>query len=731
MDFANFIPAILGILGIQAFHEENGHKVLTAEEKAALKGYDFSDQFLADFEASLNAGAPKAKGRDEADKKMAVLSAVLGQTTAQLQAKSRELEAMQTSSQTTAANLKAKEAEIAELTAKVKTLSEMPEADPGANAGKASEGAAAAFNLDDDRQLGGRPGVMFGLDRPYNMRAKAALLARQGKVMAVNDVNQMDYKALQDDLGAFYRVPWRERLQSLLVELPSIEAIFPLESGYQDLATLVNVWLGEFSQADTSGTSKFDDKVKGSYSFNTETLRMYGVMFAHRFSNLKQIEQLWIGSLNREGSNPIKWSFIEFLLAETAKKLHNERELRRVNGVRRNPDVNASGRAMDAADGFYEFIRQKVDGHTDYTPDGGTTGKTVYQVKPFDLPEITPANIGEVFYEGTAMVPSQYRDTGKVVLYVPSYMIPWYHKYNEAKYGQNTDYKGNIAYVKEFPSVRLVAVPNADNHCRIVWTLEGNIKTYEGAPGEMLNFQIEQEDWSLKVWSNWKESVWAEAVGFKYTDPSAMDGSRQLIWCNGYDRPSTYFVDAEPDKNPSVLLHSSVVTAANSALFTITDIADALAGQVVTLKCGADGDAGVKISHSDKFSLLATDWTPAKGDTIKLMKRADGKFIEIGRTAASGNAYQFSANATSPSVDGATVFVTGTNTQATALTTLADAVVGTIYTIHGSGSTNATTIANSGNFVLTAAMTLSEGAMIKLVKGENGKFYEIERVSPQ
>lgn len=88
------------------------------------------------------------------------------------------------------------------------------------------------------------------------------------------------------------------------MELPSIESIFPLESGYQDLATLVNIWLGEFSQAGNE-ESDFDKVTKGSYEFDDETLRMFNVMFAHRFKNLKALEKTWIGTLNKEGSNPI------------------------------------------------------------------------------------------------------------------------------------------------------------------------------------------------------------------------------------------------------------------------------------------------------------------------------------------------------------------------------------------------------------------------------------------
>lgn len=730
MNFANFIPAILGILGLTSFNKVEGKDDLTEQECAKLKEYGFSDLFLADFKAYIQNPQPSAESNTTDDTRAAAVAAVLGQVTTQHQKATAELSALkeQVAKDKVAhsAAIKSKEAEIAALNEKIKTLSELPETDPGKGAGT-SAAPAAAFNLDDTQQLGGLAGEYFALDRPYNLRAKAALLANEGKMLAVNTPNSVDYKTLQDDLGAFYRTRWSDRLQSFLVELPTITKIFPTESGHQDLETLTNLWLGEFSQPDNSANSEFDKVTKGSYEFGHETLRMYGVMFAHKFKSLKALEKSWIGYLNREGSNPVKLSFIEYLLVETAKKLHNEREQRYINGVRKDPDPDVPGRAMEAADGIYEFLRKRVEGHTDFTPDGGTTGKTVYQIKPFNLPRITAANIGEVFYQGTSMIPSVFRDTGKICLYIPSWMLPLYHKYNEAHYGQNVDYKAGITYVKEFPAVKIVTLPNADNHHRIFWTIDGNFRTFDHVAGEMLRFTLEQQDWTVKVWSNWKESIQAEVVGFKYTDPLAMDGSRQLIWCNDYDRPDTYFIEADRDANPSALLHSSVVTVANSKNFEITDIADAQVGRLISLKCGADGEAGVTIKKAEKFSLLSEAWTPKKGDVITLMKRADGKFIEVSRSTAAAESYQFDADEATPSLKGATVFVTNENTKATAITDLLDATPGTLYTIHGAGNANASTIANSGNFVLTAAITLKAGAFIKLVKGEDNKFYEVAR----
>ena len=724
-NFKSFAATILAILGLNEWAlNEQGVKIVTDEERKKLKSMGFSDQFLTGFTNALakdfkEEAEPQAEPEPEGVQ-LATLRGLLSQTATQLAQAQQDLANLQATNATDKAALVQKTKEIANLQEKVKTLSEAAENDPGKGAQHQAGAPAQAFNLDDDQQLAGIAGEMYSMESAYNQRARAALLARRGIMLTAPAASSTDYSRLQNDLGAFYRIPWQERLQSLLFNLPTIESIFPLESGYQDLATLVNVWLGEFSQADNTA-SDFDNVVKGGYEFDNETLRMYSVMFAHKFTNLKELERTWIGSLNLEGSQPIKWSFIEYLLSETAKKLHNEREQRRVNGVRKDPDLNQAGKALEAADGLYEFIRKKVDGFVDVN-----NGNTVYQIKPFVLGALSVANIGEKIYQATSQIPAEIRDSGQLRLYMPSHMIVWYHKYNEAHYGTNQDYKADIMYVKEYPSVLIKAVPNADNHHRLIWTLEGNIKTFEHQPGEMTRFSIEQQDWTLKVWANWKESIWARAVGYKYTDKSKMDGTRQLIWVNEYDRPDTFFVQAEPDKNPDATLHTSIVTAKNTSILAITDINNAQEGKIITLKCGSV-DKGVTIAKSGKFSIISAAWSPAEGDWIKLMKRSDGKFIEISRGSASSDAYQFAADDTTPSVAGATVFVTGTNTQATAITALDDAVVGELYTIYGNGSTNASTIANSGNFVLTAAMTLSEGHFIKLVKAEDNKFYEVAR----
>lgn len=731
--FSQFVPAVMAILGIKDWNKDADKKnALLAEEKEKLKNMGFNETFLTGFCEALSNDFPDDKSQGSTENgtvipddsaSNAVIKGLLADITAKLATAQVEIETLTKEKGELSTEVVAKRTEITGLNQKIKMLSDMAELDKGTGAQNGTiipDAKNIVLNWDDDKQLGGITGEMYGMDRAYNQRLRAEMLYRKGIAVQVPTASSIDYSRLKEDLGAFYRVPWQDRLQSFLMVLPSIESIFPLESGYQDLAVLTNIWLGEFSQADNTA-SDFDNVTKGNYEFDNETLRMFSVMFAHKFKDLKALEKSWIGSYNKEGSQVIKWSFIEYILAETAKKLHNEREQRRVNGVRKEPDLNKPGRAMGAADGIYEFLNKKVVGHIDIN-----NGKLVYQVKPFELGTLSPENIGEKVYQATSMIPAVLRDSGTLALYMPSHMIVWYHKYNELHYAQNQDYKANIMYVKEYPSVKLIAVPNADNHHRIFWTLEGNIHTFEDQMGEMTKFNIEQQDWTLKVWSNWKESTWAYAVGFKYTKKEDMDYSRQMIFCNEYDRPESYFIEADKDAQPSAKYHTSIVTVANTNLLAITDIEDAEVGKIVTLKCG-NTNKGVKIDKSGNFSLISEAWNPKKGDMIRLMKRDDGKFIEIGRETGAADALQFAPDETTPSLQGGSVFVTGENTKATVITNFTDAIAGKTYTIHGSGKENASTIATGGSFVLTSALTLSTGKFIKLVKTDDGKFYEVAR----
>ena len=392
---------VLSLLGITSFAVEAGKYILTAEQRAQLAEL-LGEEKTASFETFLATEKVEGAGDDSEgengdeagnegnqgnDDSSADDQKATAQQLAKLQAENKRLERV-----------------AASRLAAINTLSAQSEEEPR---GVTVPGAKVVLDPTNNKMLFGINKPMMAIDNkhPYNMRAYASLMAQHGKMLIVDSAESMDYTALKEDLGEYYRIRKQERIQSFLMELPSLEKIFPLESGYQDQAVLVNLFMDEFSQADNT-ISEFENVVKGGYKFEPEVLRMYDVMFAQTFKNLKALEKSWIGYLNKEGSDTMKWSFIEYILAETAKKLHNERELRRIGGKRINPTLNVPGTAMGAADGLYTFIKKQIE---------------AFKIKPFtDLGTLTASNISAYIYEATGRIPAVFRDSGRCVLYMPS-----------------------------------------------------------------------------------------------------------------------------------------------------------------------------------------------------------------------------------------------------------------------------------------------------------------------
>jgi len=706
------MPIILGILSIEAFAKDKDGKTMVSEDQRATLVKFLGEKITTQFFTLLQ---EEAEGKPPDAAAEAAFMAELKEQMTRLQT-------------TIAENARLKEEAAANLNiintqkTAIDVLSAKPEAESIIPGTMKKDDKTPWVPSGNDTHLFGQNTPFMAIDgkHPYNMRAYSAMMAARGVIYPVPEASSLDYASLEADLGEFYRVRKQDRIQSFLLELPTIaNSIFPLESGYQDEAVLVNMFLTEFSQADNTIDSDFDNLVKGSYKFEPEKIKMYDVMFAHKFRNLKQLEKNWLGYLNREGSSTMKWSFIEFVMVETGKALKNEQEIRWLRGVRKNPTVNVPGTALQASNGLLKFIKNQI---------------ALFKVKPFSgLPEPTSSTIANYIYQYTQMIPEVLRDSGRLILYMSKSMLSDYHKNLESLYGLVETYVPDILYVKEYPTVKIQAIPNMGSSKRLIWTLDRNIIILEDQPGEMLRFNFEQKDWTLKVWSNWRESVWAYLTGKKFDSAAEMpdDFSTQMIFCNDIDEPASYFIPMDADDaKPSVSNHTSLVTVANSAPLAITDIDDAVVGQDIYIKWGNATNAPT-IAKAGKFSLLSSAITaPEVGDILHLKKQLGGKFIEIGRVFISSDAIVIADGDTTPDVAAGDKFVTSANKGATAITDLDNSEYGRIYTIYGGSATNSSTIATGGNFSLTGGvtMTLSVGAFIKLQKSESDDiFYEIER----
>ena len=82
---------------------------------------------------------------------------------------------------------------------------------------------------------------------------------------------------------------------------------------------------------------------------------------------------------------------------------------------------------------------------------------------------------------------------------------------------------------------------------------------------------------------------------------------------------------------------------------------------------------------------------------------------------------------TTPDIRDANIFITSSNTGATAIVDLDDPTTGQIIIIIGGSNTNSSTIADAGNFNLSAAWTASlDDILVLFVKADNS-YIEISR----
>jgi hypothetical protein len=82
---------------------------------------------------------------------------------------------------------------------------------------------------------------------------------------------------------------------------------------------------------------------------------------------------------------------------------------------------------------------------------------------------------------------------------------------------------------------------------------------------------------------------------------------------------------------------------------------------------------------------------------------------------------------TTPDVSDGTIFITSANTEATEITDLDNPTVGQVVTLIGGSDTNPSTISDTGNFKLSAAMTLGLDDIITFFVKADNYYIELSR----
>lgn len=434
----------------------------------------------------------------------------------------------------------------------------------------------------------------------------------------LNDVvkGTVDYTALSTDteIGTRQFTIRQDALIARIVALPGVESLFSRISNIQSGDVVTNVLFGEASQAYQAGRV-----FKGSVTFKPEKAIVDKVMTKLQFEDMSDLEKTYLNYLNTSGSDPVKWSLIEWIILQLATQINNERNQRAIMGYCVAPEKGKAGETMFAATGV---IHKLI---------------SLYEEKKFlpfldaDVAEYSQEDIGNVLQLFAEQIADRRADSAKFVIYVNARHRPWYSAWYKNTYGTNTDYTGVLETVPDY-NIPIRWVPNMGNLKLIFATIPGNINLLENVPGEEYKMMFQRDLEEVIAYSYWKEGVGVAFAGVQketLEDLKAADAMEQMVFMNW--PAETLAADATTiaiTKTSGILF----TTGENTKATAITDITGAKEGVIYRIECGSTTNA-TTIAKSGKFAEIKSAWNPTKaGEYIKVYyKKAEDKFYEAAR----------------------------------------------------------------------------------------------------
>ncbi|MDR1716901.1 MAG: hypothetical protein LBS20_13775 [Prevotella sp.] len=431
-----------------------------------------------------------------------------------------------------------------------------------------------------------------------------------------NDYSGLDSANLPD----YYLIRRQDALIARLITLYNVYNVFPRRYGVQDREIMISAFFDTVSQAWQLG-----EVFKGNMELQPELAYVDDAMIKLLFQPMKEIERMYIGYLNTEGSDPMKWSIIEWQILNVMTQAISEQNHRRVMGIYVHPETGVPGHYLNSSTGIvYTLIRYahefKLKIHDDSAYMGYTELSFLETVQ--DMLEDIKLAITEDY-----TVPFE-----RLSVILNANHRLWWKKNCRTKYGRDLDFTGPDNMMNKVPDIDtpIIWLPNLGNLPLILVEEPGNLQCIEYLPGEMLALQFERSMEVYKAWSVWKEGASASFVGIKFNTKAALDANnfmRQRIFMN---KPASFLADGATTIDGSGGFW--FVTQENAAATALTDITTPRDGVAYILEIGSDTNP-TTIAKSGKFSEITEDFDPTDvGDYIMLVPNSDKtKFFELER----------------------------------------------------------------------------------------------------
>lgn len=415
-------------------------------------------------------------------------------------------------------------------------------------------------------------------------------------------------------VGDQFIVLRQDALIARVLQLRDMTQYFPVAYGYQDRGLVFNAFFDEVSQAYQTG-----EVFKGGMKIENHMGYVDDAMIKMEWGPMKELERKYIGYLNKEGSDPIKWTMIEYQLLNTLTTAQVEQNKRRMRGIYVKPEAGVAGSYLNAGTGILYTLLRYVH---------------QYDIKPHvdeDYRSYTQATMLPAVQEFLADVRStvtEDMDIDQHVIYLNKNHQGWWIKNVRTTYGKDTDFTGPMGALNVVPdtTTHIIWLPYLGQLPFMMLHQPGNLQFLEYIPGEMLAMKMQEQMEQVRAWSTWKEGCSASFTGRRFDSRDAMD-KNAYEWQQIFINLFAATIKDKVDGNDGFWQ----VTGATTTADTITDIVNAKNGVAYCIEAGVKEHLP-KIAKSGKFANISDAFTASKvGDYIMVIIGNDGNFRELER----------------------------------------------------------------------------------------------------
>lgn len=419
--------------------------------------------------------------------------------------------------------------------------------------------------------------------------------------------------------GDQYLIRRQDAIIARVLSIRQLTQYFPVRYGIQDRDVIFNAFFGEVSQAYQVG-----EVYKGDMEIEPEMGYVDDAMIKMKFGPMKELERMYIGYLNREGSDPIKWSMIEYAIMGSLENAQREQNMRRMRGLYVKPETGVAGSYLNAGTGvLYTLIRLHhehklllTDNVAYRTYDDANMLETVQE-----------------FYKEILAKVSEDMSLDQHVMYLNENHKQWWIQNVREAYGQQQDFTGPNSYLNIIPdsstNMRIIWLPYLGQLPFMMMQVPGNIQFLENLPGEMLAMQTEMQMEMVRGWSTWKEGCSPAFVGRNFSSADKLK-ENDYLWQQIFLNKPSVTLDADAT-TADASKGFWFISGTNTGEKKLTAINKAKKGVAYIVECGNKTNV-TEIDKAGSFDSISEAWTPtAVGDYIMVMLNSQNKFIELER----------------------------------------------------------------------------------------------------